>query len=521
MNEQNEIWILVGLFAVAIPLIAIARRVNIAYPIVLVIGGLILGFIPGLPNVQLDPNLVLVICLPPLLYWEAVTAPTDVIRANASQIWTLAMGLVTVTAIVVAVIAHATITNMSWAMAFVLGAIVAPTDELASVPVLERMRMPRHVVAIVVGESLLNDASALIIYRFAIVAALTGFFSLGSAVVSFLVAAVGGIVAGLIVGRLGVEGWRRIKDTNLQGIISFEMGYLAYLVAERLNLSGVLAVVYAGTTANRWSPKVLTPQTRLQGVSAWETFVFFINALLFLLLGLQLHTLGRAVFLEYSWQTVLWYALIVNLAVIGTRFIWILGIEYVPWIGGSSEHENGDWRHAIIVAWAGLRGAVSLAAALAIPVGIAGAHLDHRNLVIFLTFSVILVTLVGGGLTLPWVVRRLEVPEDTAEADEEVRRGIVGMSEAALRELDAIAAEGNLDERQVQRLRDRYEHKRRHVDGHTDDEVRALEAEVRLVSAERRALLEMRERGEIDNTVVRELQRVLDITEQRLERMTH
>jgi monovalent cation/hydrogen antiporter len=510
------------LLGVAIPLIALARRANIPYPIVLVLGGLVLGFIPGLPHLELDPNLVLVIFLPPLLYWEAVTAPTDVMRQNRSQIWVLAFGLVIVTAGVVATVAHATISNLTWAMAFVLGAIVAPTDELASVPVLERLRMPRHLVAIVVGESLLNDASALILYNFSIIAVVTGTFIFGNALFHFVVAAVGGILVGLLVGRLAVEGWRRIKDTQLQGIISFELSYLAYLLSERLSVSGVLAVVYGGIYINRFTPSVLTPASRIRNIGYWDTVVFLINAVLFLMVGMQLHDVAHNVLLEYSWQNVIWYALIVNVTVVAVRFAWILGVEYIPFIGAASEHSKGDWRHAVIASWSGLRGAVSLAAALAIPVSLAnGAPLPHRHLVIFLTFSVILVTLVVGGLTLPWIVKLLSVPEDVSEESDEIREGLLAMSKAALEELSTIESEGKLDATIIERLRRRYEHRRDDVKGHADGDDVLVDAEQRLLTAQRDALLEMRDRGSIDNTVLRQLQRVLDISAERLEHGIH
>lgn len=506
----------------ALPLIALARRANIPYPIVLVAGGLVLGFIPGLPRLGLDPNLVLVIFLPPLLYWEAVNAPTDVMRKNWSQIWVLAFGLVIATAVVVAVVAHAAITNLSWAMAFVLGAIVSPTDELAAAPVLERMRMPRHLIAIVVGESLLNDATALILYAFAVTAAVTGTFAIGNALLQFVVRAAGGIAVGLIVGRLAIEGWRRIKDTQLQGIISFEISYLAYLLADRFGLSAVLAVVYGGMYVNRYTPRVLTPETRLQAVGYWDTVVFLINAVLFLLVGIQLQDLAHNVFREYSWQTVALYALIVNATVVVMRFAWILGVEYIPIIGASSEHSKGDWRHAVIASWSGLRGAVSLAAALALPVSIAGgAPLPHRHLIIFLAFSVIVGTLVLGGLTLPWIVKVLSVPGDADEDDEEIRQGSLSMSEAALRELAKIEAEGQLDQAAIRQLRHRYKHRRRHAGGHPPAEDVILDAERRLLAAERQALLEMREQGSIDNSVLRRLQHVLDISEERLQRGVH
>jgi CPA1 family monovalent cation:H+ antiporter len=514
---QNEIWLVVGLLTVTIPLVAIARRANVPYPVVLVLGGLVLGFTPGLPRIELDPNLVLIIFLPPLLYWEAITAPTDVMRANAGQIWVLAIGLVVATTVTVAVVAHASIPALVWPMAFVLGAIVAPTDELASAPVLERMRMPRHLIAIVQGESLLNDASSLILYGVAVTAATTGAFNVGHAMLQFLVAAVGAIVLGLAVARLAIEGWRRITDTQLQGVISFNLPFLTYALAQRFGLSGVLAVVYAGTYANRFTPTVITPAARLQVSGYWETVVFLANALLFLLVGLQLHELGGAVLAEYSWQAVLWYALLVNLTVIGTRFAWVMLQEFIPVIGAASEHPQGDWKHAFVASWSGLRGAVSLAAALAIPVTVAGgAHLPHRDLVIFLTFTVILVTLVGGGLTLPLVIRRLRIPEGSEEENQEIRRATVGMSQAALARIGQLEHEGRLPADDVRRLRRRYEHDRRHVDGHLEDERERIEAEREVLAAERSALIEMRERGEIDNTVLRRLQRVLDIAEERL-----
>jgi CPA1 family monovalent cation:H+ antiporter len=503
--------------SVTIPLVALAKRADIPYPVVLVLGGLVLGFIPGLPQVRLEPSLVLIIFLPPLLYWEAITAPTDVMKANAGQIWVLAIGLVAATTVAVAVVAHAVITNLGWPMAFVLGAIVAPTDELASAPVLERLRIPRHLIAIVEGESLLNDASALIFYAAAVTVAVTGVFGFAADVAHFAIAAVGAMVLGLLIARLAVEGWRRIGDSQLQGVISFNLPYLAYMLADRLGLSGVLAVVFAGIYANRFTPIVIRPAARLQVTGFWDTIVFLINAVLFLLVGLQLHDLARTVLQEYSWHTVLWYAIVLNVTVVGMRLAWLMAQEFMPVIGGASEHPDGDWKHALIASWSGLRGAVSLAAALAIPATIAsGAPLGHRNLVIFLTFSVILVTLVGGGITLPYIVRALEPEARDTEGEEEVQRAIVGMSAAALEALDRLERDGVLPGEDAARLRRRYEHRRRHVAGHPEDERGVAVAERELLDAERAALIEMRERGEIDNTIVRRLQRTLDIAEEQL-----
>lgn len=514
MPNSGDIWMLLGLLGVTVPLVALARRANVSYPIVLVLGGLVLGFIPGLPQIQLDPNAVLLFSLPPLLYWAAITAPTDTMRANAGQIGVLAIGLVLATTVAVAVVAHAAIVGLAWPMAFVLGAIVAPTDELASTPVLERLKMPRHVIAIVLGESLLNDASALILYAVAVGAAVTGAFNLGGAFVQFVVAALGGIVVGVVVGWIAVEGWRRITDTQLQVVISFSLPFFAYLVAQRCGFSGVLAVVFAGLFANRYTPRVITPAARLQAIGFWDSLVFITNAMLFVLVGLQLHALAGAVLAEYSWQRVLAYAAIVNVTIVGIRFAWLMLEEAIPVIG-TSEHPEGDYKHALITSWSGLRGAVSLAAALALPVMTPLGPLPHRSLVVFLTFSVILVTLVGGGLTLPILIRRLALPPSTEEEDE-LAVGLQHMSEAALARLAKLEREGRIEPQEAYRLRRRYEHRRRHLDGSLGDEESGLAVERELLETERTALISLRDRGEIDNTALRRLQHVLDIAEERV-----
>ena len=518
-----QIALLVGLL-VAIPLVALARRVEVPYPIVLVLGGLALGFVPGLPKVHLEPNLVLLIFLPPLLYWEAVTAPTDVMLANSVQIGNLAIGLVLATTIVVAVAAHAVVPGMPWAAAFVLGAIVAPTDELASAPILERFRLPRHLIAIVEGESLVNDALSLVLYAAAITVATTGVFHLGRVLLYIVVAAAGAIAIGLVVGRAAIEGWRRIADAQLQGVVSLLIPYFGYLPADRLGLSGVLAVVTAGVYTSRESPELLTPATRLAGIGFWETSVFLANAVLFFLVGVQLHEIAPVVFAHYSWAAVIWYAVAVNAVVIATRFVWVLGTEFVPFVGASSEHQAPDWKHAVIASWSGFRGAVSLAAALAIPTALAsGAPFPNRELIIFLTFSVILVTLVGGGFTLPAAIRALRPAGERDEEAEELRHAITGIATAALQRVDALEREGGIDSHHAGTLRRRYERKLRLAGDEPnrdeiDDDRRDAEAERDVIAAERRALIEMHRNGEIDNVVLRRVQRSLDLADQRTRR---
>ncbi|MDB5043146.1 MAG: nha [Candidatus Eremiobacteraeota bacterium] len=520
--SETQVDFVVGLLVVTIPLVALARRADVPYPIFLVLGGFALGFVPGLPSVQMDPNLVLLIFLPPLLYWESVTAPTDVMWANRSQIGTLAVGVVLVTTFAVAAAMHALVPNLTWAVAFVLGAVVAPTDELAAVPVLERFRIPRHVIAIVEGESLINDAVSLVIYAFAVTAAVRGVFDLGGLPLSLGVAVVGSIAIGCIAGRAAVEGWRRIRDTELQSLISLLAPFVAYMPAIRVGASGVIAVVTTGIYVNRRTPTVMTPAARLRLNGFWETFVFVANALLFLLVGLQLRGIAAGVLQRYSWQSVLWYAIAINVVVVFVRFASILLIEYIPFIGASSEHAEPNWRHAAIASWSGLRGAVSLAAALAVPLTVSGgAPFPHRELIIFLTFTVIVVTLVGGGLTLPIVISRLRVTEGAREEDEDLERALAAVFQAALDRISELEREHRLDPEHAQLLRRRYERARDRAERAPDPRIRESarrrsSAEREVLEAERDALIALRERGEIDNAVLRRVQLALDMAHSRI-----
>ncbi|MGD0473844.1 MAG: Na+/H+ antiporter [Candidatus Velthaea sp.] len=507
---DSIIFVLVALLVTIVPLVALAKRVNISYPIVLVVAGLFLGFVPGLPKIQLDPNVVLLIFLPPLLYWESITAPTDVMLENAGQIGLLAIGLVVATTIAVAGVAHAVIPGMSWAAAFVLGAIVSPTDELAAVPVLEYFRLPRHVIAIIDGESLLNDATALVIYAAAVSAVSTGAFAPGQSLLGFVGTVAGSLALGYAAGWLGVELWRRIKDQQLQSVISVVLPFVAYLPAEKLGLSGVLAVVTAGVYVNRRNPRVMTAAARTQIVGFWNTVVFLANTALFLVVGLQLHDVALTAFRNHPWQLVIGYAAAVNAVLIIVRLALAVLGEYAPTVA-PADHAAPDWKHALIVAWSGLRGAVSLAAALAIPLLLPnGTPFPERDLIIFVTFSVILVTLVGGGLTLPSVVRWLHVEGGTEEQDE-MRRALIASSEAALARIDELETDGRIDADHAEALRAKFTHKRDLQQGDADHHAaQHVEVERELIAAQRNAIIQMRERGEIDNVVLRRLQADLD-----------
>lgn len=512
---DSVIGILIALIVTTIPLVAVAKRLNVSYPIVLVVAGLFLGFVPGLPAIQLDPALVLLIFLPPLLYWESISAPTDVMLANAGQIGLLAVGLVIATTVAVAIVAHAIVPGIPWGAAFVLGAIVSPTDELAAVPVLETFRLPRHVIAIIEGESLLNDATALVIYAAAIGVVSTGVFKPANTLFAFAVTVAGSLVFGYVAGWLAVEAWRRIKDRQLQSVISVILPFLAYFPAQELHLSGVVAVVTAGVFVNRRNPRVLEPAARTQLIGFWNTLAFIVNTVLFLVVGLQLHTVARAAFAHYSWLLVLGYAVAINAVIIVVRLTLAVSGEYAP-TSAPADHAAPDWKHALVVAWSGLRGSVSLAAALAIPLALPdGSAFPDRDLIIFVTFSVILVTLVGGGLTLPAVVRRLGIVGGSEERNE-TRRALERAAEAALERITELESQGRIDTPHAEKLRGAYEHKRDLQRSSEDDSVtnhamHHRDVERELLDAQREAIIGMRENGEIDNAVLRRLLADLDM----------
>jgi CPA1 family monovalent cation:H+ antiporter len=338
-------------------------------------------------------------------------------------------------------------------------------------------------------------------------------------VLLFVVDVVGSIAIGFLAGRLAVELWRRIKDPQLQGVISFTVPFLAYLPAQYLGLSGVLAVVTAGVYANWFTPRVLAPASRTQLIGFWNTLVFVANAVLFLLVGLQLHDIAHAAFARDSWQLVLGYAVVINAVIIVVRVVLVVLAEYAP-TAAPADHAAPDWKHALVVAWSGLRGAVSLAAALAIPLVLPdGSHFPHRDLIIFLTFTVILVTLVGGGLTLPAVVSRLHIT-GTNEERELVRLALVRSTDAALSQIDQLEAAGRLESDHADALRRQFEHKRESLRAGDAASKKAhlaqhAEAERAILDAQRQALIEMRERGEIDNVIMRKLLIDLDLASSR------
>jgi CPA1 family monovalent cation:H+ antiporter len=496
--------------------VTIANRINVAYPIVLVLGGMAIGFIPGVPTFPLPPALVLVVFLPPLLYWESLTAPTSEFRAGAFWIFQMAFGLVIVTTVAVAAIAHAIVPGMSWGVAFVLGAIVSSTDEVAFAAIADELNVPRHIIGTIEGESLVNDATSLILYAVGIAAVVGGSFSLLHASGALVLTIAASVLIGFAAAAIAVLAWRSLKDENLQATISVVVPFLAYLPAYYIGVSGVLATVTTGVVISRFAPIVLQPRAREMLTGFWVIVVFLINAFIFTEVGIRFHDIVNRL-REYSIVQLAEWGAAIAFACVIVRLIWTFAQGLLP-ATNEPEHESGkaDWSHVALLAWTGMRGGVSLAAALAIPYETAAGPFPFRDLLIFLTFVVLLVTLVGQGGTLKWLIRWLGIKDDGAAVREE-RLALMATAHAALERLGELARQGTYPAGVLDLHRQRLEARfaeftsdgRSTRAAQTTASFRRVQRE--LVAAERAKLIHLRASGKIDNTVLRRLQRVFDL----------
>jgi len=504
--------LLILLLAAAL-LVRVADFGKIPAPIVLVLGGLAIALVPDLPDVELDPDTVFLVFLPPLVYAAGWRTSPQELRAVMRPLALLAVGLVFLTAAAVAVVAHATVPQLSWAEAAVLGAVLAPTDAVAATSIFRRLGAPERVRLLVEGESMINDGTALVLYRIAVGVAVGGSFALGHAALEFVGVAAGGIVVGLAVGAFSDLIVRRQTDAALSIFLSVLTADGAYIGAEELHVSGILGAVVAGVYAGYRSPRSLDADIRLSAVAFWGVLVFGLEITLFVLLGLQLP--GVVDTLEQSSSGVsdlLWPVAAIALASILTRLAFVFAI-------GSDAGETPGERFA--VGWSGMRGAVSLAAALAVPLSVGG-----RPQIIFLTFALILVTLVGQGLSLPFVVRALRLEEPRRWSDEEAVARMEA-AQSALDRLDEIEGDDRASEAQLRRLRDLYRARFRMcqaVLGGEDPGQAAREqrladyGELRreLIGVEREELLALRGAGRLRNQTMRQIERDLDLEEARI-----
>ncbi|PYK23826.1 MAG: Na+/H+ antiporter [Verrucomicrobia bacterium] len=512
---MHQAEIIVLLFAAVAALAVLAHKISPPYPIVLVLGGLALSFVPGLPAVQLNPDIVLYFILPALIYPAALFTSWRDFRRNLRAILLLAIGLVLATTLAVAWIAHSIEAALPWAAAFALGAIVSPPDAVAATAIIRRLGVPHRIQVILEGESLVNDATALVALQFAIAAVVTGTFSPAHATARFVWAAAGGIGFGLLVG------------VTMRWVQSHLDNPPAYLPAEHMHASGVLATVAAGIFLGWHSPLMITARTRLQAYAFWETIVFLLNGFVFIVIGLQLprilHAWNRA-----SLTGALMSAIVICAMVILVRFAWVIPAVYLSRLLRSERQVRDptpSWQHVAIVGWAGMRGVVSLAAAFALPLALpTGRPFPGRDYILFVAFSVILVTLVLQGLTLPVLIRKLRVPPD-AQTDEEERLARLEANKAALEWIQEARAKSNFSPDAVDRLRTEYDERIEQLERCADnpDDCRGEIAtpqyqrlQHQALRVERKTIIRLRNERVINDDALRRIQRDLDLAEARL-----
>ena len=523
--EHLELVIL-GLLVAIAALAVVARLIGVPYPIPLVVGGGAIGFVPGVPAVELEPELVLLIFLPPLLYGAAFFTSLRDLRRHARPIAFLSIGVVLATMAAVALVAHWAV-GLGWPEAFVLGAVVSPTDAVAPAEIMRRLGAPRRLLTVVEGENLTNDWTALMLYRFAVAAVVTGSFSLGEAGLRFVLSGLGGLLVGLAVGWIIRQVRSRIDDPPTEITISILSGYAAYLPAEELGLSGVIAAVTVGVYMGWHTPQLTTPVMRIQGTSVWEILMFLLNAVLFMLVGLQLPRVLEDIAGEYSAVELVAWGALTSAVVVAVRLVWMFTVPYVTRAldrRPSQRERRASARERLVIGWAGMRGSVALAAALAVPLETdAGAAFPERDLIIFLAFTVILVTLVGQGLSLGPLIDRLGICDDGAEEREEVAARI-RLAQAALGRIDEMAGENWVRDDTLERVRGLFDYRRRRFSAREDGDGDHYEERTgnytrlmyELFDAQREELISMRNAGEISDEVRRRVERELDLEESRL-----
>jgi CPA1 family monovalent cation:H+ antiporter len=515
--------ILLLLIAVA-ALVTLARWLRIPDPALLLVGGLALGAIPGLPRLEIEPDHILPLVLPPIVYFAAFFTPIRSFRAELWNIVSLAIGLVLASTAAAAAVALALVPGMTVAVAVALGAIVSPPDAVAATAVIQRLPVPRRVVALLEGESLLNDATALTVYRLAVAVAVAALPAVTLIPVGkFAAVALGGIAIGLAVGWVIAYLRTRLSDLPVEITVSLLTPYAAYLPAEVVGASGVLSAVAAGLYLGRRVSTMMGSDVRLAGRAVWEVLIFLLNGLVFVLIGLEMIALGRAMPGAMLIRLVL-VGLAVTAALVLVRGLWIAAIA--AWQRFVSGRPPLRLPEMAVLTWAGMRGVVSLAAALALPLVLpGGAPLPARDAVIVITFTVIFATLVGQGMSLPVVIRAVGLgggDDDAAAEEQHARRELV---DAALRRIDALYAEWPGHRPLLDELRAAYRHRAEHAlqlaqaPGNEAEQELVEHRQIRraVIDAQREAVQALSDRDAIDDDVLRTLERELDLEEVRMD----
>jgi CPA1 family monovalent cation:H+ antiporter len=520
MDSLHQLETIILLLIAVLALAAFARKLAIPYPILLVIGGLVLGLIPGVPTLRLDPDVVFLVFLPPILWSAAYFTSWRDFRSNLRPITLLAVGLVLATTAAVAVVAHIWLPGLGWAGAIALGAIVSPPDAVSATAVAKRLGLPRRAVTILEGESLVNDATALILYRTAVMTAVSGTFIFSETVLDFFLAAGGGVLVGLSVGVVARWALRLMKDSFSEIAVTLLSPYIAWVLAEQVHVSGVLACVAGGLYLRQHFSAAVAPTTRIQARAVWDFLVFVLNGVIFILIGLQLGALREAIPSEMFVPLMLSGAL-VSVTAIVVRLIWVPLAAWIPRLLSPSLRARDPMPalpSLFIIGWTGMRGIVSLAAALALPLTTAaGAPFPFRAEIILITFSVILATLVLQGLSLGPLIRVLKLKEDGSLEREEMQAREHAAT-AALVRLDEVANEGWPVPEHLDQMRVHYGNRaQRYTKDGTAPECTAETIEVfqrlrhETLTAERLAVIRLRNDGVISDDVLHRLEHELDV----------
>jgi Na+/H+ antiporter len=501
----------------------LARRINVAPAILLLLAGIALAFVPGMPAVELPPEVVLLLVLPPLIYSAGVAMSWREFKANLRPIVLLAVGCVIFTAFAVAAATHYLI-GLPWTVGFLLGAIVAPPDVVAPLAIARRLGMPRRILVVLEGEGLANDATALILYRFTVVAITTGMFSLPKATGIFALIVVAEILFGVAVGWLSLRARHRARDPQVEITLSLITPYLAYWIPEHLGGSGILATVACGLYISWNGPLLISSATRLQGIFFWDLVIFLIEGLLFLLTGFQMRLLFEKS-KAFPLEDILLTTTLVAIIVVVARFAWVYPATYLPRLISKRIRKRDpapNWRTVFVISFTGVRGTVSLAAALALPLALpSGEAFPHRDMILFVAFGVIFITLVGMGSGLPLVARWLDVTMDgrhehRAEHEAEIAARREAL-DVALKSLDAITDDRELSDEVVKLLRARHEVRTNQLPDSLDpahDVTLAGTALTRELIAEERKFIHVLLRdGKITDETRRRIERDLDLEE--------
>ncbi len=526
-----DIEIIIFLLVMIVAFTVVVEKLRVPQPIMLVVVGLVIGFVPQVPDVVLSPDIVFLVFLPPLLFTAAWKLSWHSFKTERRPVLSLATGLVFFTTVAIAAVAHYVIPGFTWQLGFVLGAVISPPDAVAASAVTKGLNLNKRITTILEGESLVNDASALVAYRYAIASILAGTFVLWEASINFIWLGIGGILVGLVIARIFTWAHKYLRhDSTLEVTLIFLIPFMAYVLAEHFHLSGVLAVVAAGLFLSYRSPEIFTYHTRIQANSWWETIEFLLNGFVFILIGLQLPGIIKHIE-EGSLLKAFGYGVLITTVAVVVRIVWVFPGIYIPiWLSKKTKHkrETIDWRSVAIISWAGMRGVVSLASALAIPLTLAnGQAFPQRDMILFITFCVIFLTLVVHGLSLRLFIRILKISPDHAKEEQEEKVIRKHLATQALAFIDKKILDSDMDESVLERLRSKYEINLRSVsekDVNTELHKNAntmllqyAKIQKEVLDHERSILVTLHKDGVVPSEILKRIEYEMDIEESRVD----